>query len=367
MLIKNIELVDFRNYSRAKVCFDDNLNVIIGDNAQGKTNLLEGIFYLTVGRSFRSRTDGELIRFGSESFDITADIYSQERNQKLRVFYAKGRRKQLFANNVKLKTASELSGKLTAVLFSPDDLYIIKEGAAQRRRLMDNCLSQLRPKYAASLSEFKRVYERKTRILRDFHEKPSLLAALDEYDMRLAQMSANLIYMRAYFVDSLNKHAKKIHYDFSGGLENLDIKYKTIKTIDDPKKRPEELFEIIMEHQKNHRRAELDSGLCLSGAHKDDLEIYINGNAAKNYASQGQTRTAALSIKLAEREIHKSDKGEYPILLLDDVLSELDGKRQEYILSRIKDGQIFITCCEDGRAAAEKNGKIIRISKGEIL
>lgn len=268
---------------------------------------------------------------------------------------------------MRLKTASELSGRLTAVLFSPDDLYIIKEGAAQRRKLMDGCICQLRPKYAAAVSEFRKVYEQKTRILRDCDEKPSLLNLLDEYDARLAQLSAIIIHTRAYFVDSLAKYAGKIHREFSGGLEELDIKYKTVRTIDNPKKKPAELFGDIMEHQKYHRRAELESRSCLTGAHKDDLEIYINGSAAKNFASQGQTRTAALSIKLAEREIHKVDQGEYPVLLLDDVLSELDGKRQEYILERIKSGQIFITCCQDESVLKNRGGKLIRIEKGAVL
>ena len=367
MIVKKIELTDFRNYRYEDFEFDDSVNIIIGDNAQGKTNLIEAIFYLTVARSFRARSDSELVRFGSDGFKLSADIYSEDRLQNLTAVVSKGRRKQLFSNNVKLKTASELSGKLTAVLFSPDDLYIIKEGAAARRRLMDNCISQLRPKYAASLAEFRRVYEQKTRILRDYKEKPSLLETIEEYNVRLAQMSANLIYYRAYFAESLNNYAKNIHRDFSGGAEELDIRYKTVSTIDDPKKKPAELFEMIMEHQRSHFRAEIDSGQCLTGAHKDDLEILINGKEAKSYASQGQTRTAALSIKLAEREIHRNERGEYPVLLLDDVLSELDAGRQDYILERISDGQVFITCCEDGKISGMTGGKIIRIKEGAAV
>ncbi len=367
MIVKRIELTNFRNYEHGIFDFDDNVNVIIGDNAQGKTNLIEGIFYLTVARSFRSGSDSELVRFGEEGFRLSADILSEDRAQNLTAVYMKGRRKQLFSNNVKLKTASELSGKLTAVLFSPDDLYIIKEGAAKRRRLMDNCISQLRPGYAASLGEFRRVYEQKTRILRDHKEKPSLLQALEEYNVRLAQMSANLIYYRAHFAESLNSYAADIHYDFSGGTERLELIYKTVKTVDDPKRRPAELLEQIMEHQRDHLQAELDSGQCLTGAHKDDLEVLINGSPARSFASQGQTRTAALSIKLAEREIHRADRGEYPVLLLDDVLSELDRGRQDYILSRINDGQVFITCCEDGRISDATGGKTIRIRGGAAL
>ena len=364
MVINSVELRDFRNYTHEKFIFDENVNVIVGDNAQGKTNLLEALYYLTGARSFRAKSDSELLRFGGEAFEINADIVSAERAQNLRIVYGGSHRKQIFANGVKLKTSSALAGRLTAVLFSPDDLYLIKEGAYARRRLMDNCISQLRPKYAASLAEFRRVYDGKSRILRDRAEKPSLSDLLEDYNIQLARMSANLIYYRAYFAEQLGYYAGQIQKDFSGGKEELTVKYKTVSTVTDPKAKPSEIFEQIMEHQSSHYRAELDSCQCLTGAHKDDLEIYINGMAAKTFASQGQTRTAALSLKLAEREIHFTDRHEYPVLLLDDVLSELDAQRQNYILNRIRSGQIFITCCEDRQISDATGGKIIRIRKG---
>ncbi len=364
MIVENIELSNFRNYERERFFFDSGINIIIGDNAQGKTNLLESIFYLTTAKSFRPGSDRDIVRFGASGFDLKANIYSAERRQKLRIVYEAGKKKQLYCNNIRLKTSSELSGKLTAVLFSPDELYIIKDGAAARRRLMDACISQLRPKYASALSQFRRAYEGKTRILKDSDKKPSLMGLLDEYNVLLARMSANIIYYRAYFAESLNNYAGKIHKDFSGGKEDLKIRYKTVSTIDDPKRKPSELFEMIMAHQKSHFQAEIQSGQCLTGAHKDDLEIFINGGPAKSFASQGQTRTAALSIKLAERQIHYKSMGEYPVLLLDDVLSELDDNRQNYILNMIKEGQIFITCCEDGKISQKTGGKIIKIHGG---
>lgn len=367
MTVKDIYIKNFRNYADNTFTFDEGVNVIIGDNAQGKTNLIEAVYYLTGARSFRARSDGELVRFGESGFEISAGILSGDREQKLRAVYASGRRKQLFSNGAKLKTSSELSGKLTAVLFSPDDLYIIKEGSSARRRLMDGCISQMRPRYAQILSRFRRAYDQKTRILKDYREKPSLLDTLEEYDILLARLSANLIYYRAYFAESLNRYAGQIHSDFSGGKENLSIKYKTVSTVSDPKRKPAEIFEDILLHQKSHKKAELESGLCLTGAHKDDLEIFINGKPARSFASQGQTRTAALSLKLSEREIHFSDRGEYPILLLDDVLSELDETRQNYILNRISHGQVFITCCEGGKIEAATGGRIIRIKDGREI
>lgn len=366
MTVQKILIDGFRNYGHFGADFDDHVNIIIGNNAQGKTNLLEALYYLTSGRSFRARSDKELIHFERDFATISAFIKAEGREQKIEARLTRGRSRQFFVNGVKLKTVSQLSGKLTAVLFCPDDLLIIRDGAAGRRRLMDLCLCQLRPRYAAALTEFNRIYEHKTRILRDHTEKPALLQTLDEYNERLAQMSAELIYYRAAFAKRIAEKAEIIHEEFSGGLEKLKITYQTVKTIDDLSKKPNELLPRLLEHQKKHRQAEIDSGLCLSGAHKDDLAIEINQIAARNFASQGQARTAALSIKLAERELIYDDRGEYPILLLDDVLSELDTSRQNFVLNHIKGGQVFITCCEDARIAEKTGGKLLRIRKDEI-
>jgi len=366
MIVKDIKLENFRNYDVSFTDFDNTVNVIIGDNGQGKTNLLEAIYYLTCGKSFRTRFDKEIINFDKNSALIEATVLSEGRQQKLEAKMTRGSRKQLFLNGVKLKTAAELSGKLTAVLFCPDDLYIIKDGASARRRLLDGCISQLRPRYVSVLTEFNKIYEQKVRILKDYHEKPSLLEPLDDYNIHLAAMSAELIRYRAYFARKLSENAKVIHKEFSGDKEELTVEYKTVKTVTDPFQSVEVLTEQILAHQASHRNAEIESGLCLTGAHKDDLEISINGISARSFASQGQMRTAALSLKLAEREIHFDEKGEYPVLLLDDVLSELDPGRQNFVLNRIAEGQIFITCCEDGQIAEKTGGRVIRIRKGAI-
>ncbi|MGM9521033.1 MAG: DNA replication/repair protein RecF [Oscillospiraceae bacterium] len=366
MVIESLELEGFRNYSRTRAEFSRSVNVIIGGNAQGKTNMLEAIFAACTGRSFRARSDRELIGFDKDFARILAEGVSDERTKKVELVMRRGRRRQMSVNGVRLKTSGELAGNFSAVLFCPEDLELIRGGASVRRKLMDMCISQLRPRYAAALHEFNKAYEGKTRILRDFEEKPSLLELLGEYDFRLAQMSAELIHYRAIFVKRLAPEAAKIHADFSGG-EELKIEYRTIKTIDDPERPASELLPMILEHQEKHRAAEAASGLCLTGAHKDDLAIEINGTEAKSFASQGQTRTAALSIKLAEREIHYSSRGEYPVLLLDDVLSELDAGRQDFILNRIGGGQVFITCCEDDRIAARTGGRVINIAGGHVV
>jgi DNA replication and repair protein RecF len=364
MTVNEIYLSGFRNYDDVTVQFCDGVNVIAGKNAQGKTNLIEAIYYLAAGRSFRPANDKELISINSEYACVRAEILSGGREQTLEAKLFRGRRREFYANNVKLKTVSELAGRITAVPFGPDDLNMIKDGAAVRRKMMDNCLSQLRPGYLLALTEFNRLYDHKMRILKDYHEKPSLLELLDDFDLRLAQQSARLIYYRSAFAQGISRRAAEIHKEFSGGTENLSVRYKTVGGMDATRKKPEQLMPELMEHQREHRMAELRSGQCLSGAHKDDLEIDINDTSARKFASQGQARTAAVSIKLAERDIHYDDRGEYPILLLDDVLSELDSNRQSFILGRIKHGQVFITCCDDNTATTP-DAKKINIKNGK--
>jgi len=365
MIVRRIALNGFRNYDFETADFDAGTNVICGPNAQGKTNLLEAVYMLSMGRSFRTRFDKELVSFGGDSADILADIYSRGREQTVNIRLTPGRPKRILVNSVK-KNAGELSDTVNTVLFCPDDLNLIKEGAAVRRRLMDNAICQIRPRYAEILSDFNRLYENKTRILKDWRDKPALLDTLDDFSDGMARASAQLIRYRAAFALRLGEAAAPIHRDFSDGLEELRVQYKTVSTVRDPFAPAKEIYYDLCEHQERHRQAELDSAQCLTGAHKDDLEIDINGRNARAFASQGQTRTAALSLKLAEREIFLKESGEYPILLLDDVLSELDQKRQEFVLNRIGGGQTLITCCEDEGISKRTGGRVLFVEGGRI-
>jgi recF protein len=365
MRINRLALTGFRNYGWETVEFCSGTNVISGNNAQGKTNLLEAVYMLSNGRSFRTRYDKELVNFEYDSSEILADVTSHDRDQTIKIEIRPGTPKRISVNGVK-KSSAELSETVNTVLFCPDDLNLIKEGAAVRRRLLDNAICQIRPKYGEYLSEFNRLYEHKTRILKDWREKPSLLDTLDEFSEGLARCSAQLIRYRASYTMKLNEAAIPIHSDFSGNGEALEIEYRTVSTVTDPLAPVKEIYYQVCEHQESHRRAEIESGQCLTGAHKDDLEISINGNSARSFASQGQTRTAALSIKLAERQILLDETEEYPILLLDDVLSELDTGRQEFVLNRIGGGQTLITCCEDEGISGRTGGKVLFIDKGRI-
>ena len=365
MRIDRLALNGWRSYDFETVDFFSGTNVICGANANGKTNLLEAVYLVSTGRSFRTRFDRELVGFDFSQAEVLAEVFSHERSQNIKIKLQPGQSKRISVNGVK-KTASELSETMNVVLFCPDDLDLIKDGAAVRRKLLDNAISQIRPKYASILSDFNKLYENKSRILKDWREKPSLLDTLDDFSDGMARMSAQLIRYRAAFTARLSEAALPIHSDFSGSDEKLRIEYKTVSSVTDPFASAREIYYELCEHQERHRQAELESGQCLSGAHKDDLEIFINGKNARAFASQGQTRTAALSIKLAEREIFLAETGEYPILLLDDVLSELDAKRQEFVLNRIGGGQTLITCCEDEEISSRTGGKVLFVEKGKV-
>ena len=365
MNLTEIELRNFRNYEHVKLSFDPGVNLIVGDNAQGKTNLLEAISYLGSGKSFRAMKTSEMVRFGADFADIEGKVFAQERDQTLRwVLFHGSRPRQIFRNGAKKKTAGEIAGVLPTVLFCPEDLMVLKSGAAQRRRLGDHALCQLRPNYDAALTEYNRILDQKSRILKDHFENPAVLEILPEYNTRLCQVGALLISYRARFYDSLGKSAAAFHGQFSGGAEEFALSYKTVSTVSDPFAPVSVLTQDLLDHLDRHYRAEIETAQCLTGPHKDDFDVSLSGINLKSYGSQGQTRTAAISLKLAQRELMGREMGEEPVLLLDDVLSELDPGRQDFVLNQIVSGQVFITCCEPGRFT--KLGKTIEICKGNV-
>ena len=365
MKLSKLTLRDFRNYEFLEQEFDPGVNLIVGNNAQGKTNLIEAIAYAGSGKSFRAMKQSEMVRFGADFADIEAEVCAQERCQSLRwVIFSGARARQIWRNGARKKSAGELAGVLPTVLFCPEDLMVLKSGAAQRRRLGDHALCQLRPNYDAALTEYHRILEQKSRILKDHFENPAVLAILPEYNLRLCQVGALLISYRARFYDSLGKSAARFHGQFSGGAEEFDLQYKTVSTVRDPFAPIPKLTEELLAHLESHYRAELETAQCLTGPHKDDFDVSLSGINLKSYGSQGQTRTAAISLKLAQRELMGREMGEEPVLLLDDVLSELDQGRQDFVLNQIVSGQVFITCCEPGRFT--RLGRTIEIERGRV-
>ena len=363
MQINALSLKQFRNYVSQTVAFDPKCNVIFGENAQGKTNLLEAIVYLSSGKSPRARTDREMIAFDEPAARLAVQALARERDFRVQIDLFRGKRRKMIVNQVPVKNSAELSQVYQTVFFCPEDLDLIRAGAAERRKFMDTALCQLRPRYAAALNIYHRTHEHKTRILRDSEERPDLLDALPEFNEQMVRSGAVLIHYRHQFAQRLSEYAAANHLECSGGREKLALTYQTVSNVD-PAETVAEIAEKLRIHLEKHQNAERASRLCLSGPHKDDLLVTINGREAKLYSSQGQTRTAALSMKLAEREIYKNVTGEYPVLLLDDVLSELDPRRQEFVLNRIAGGQVFITCCEDDRLPQMLGGKVFHVKQG---
>ncbi len=366
MNLNTIALQDIRNYRSLELEFDPGVNLFVGDNAQGKTNLLESVIYMGSGKSFRTQKTAELVRLGAQFGELQGSVYSQEREQTLRwLLFPAARPRQLYLNGVKKKTAGDISGVLQTVLFCPEDLMVLKTGASARRRLGDNALCQLRPNYEAALTEYGKILEQKNRILKDRYENPALLEVLPEYNARLCQVGALLISYRARFYEGLGKAAKAYHESFSGNKEAFNLVYHTVSTVKDPFAPVETLVDNLREHLDSHYFAELESTQCLTGPHKDDFSVFLNDMDLKAFGSQGQTRTAAISLKLAQRELMANQAGEIPVLLLDDVLSELDPKRQDFVLNQITSGQVFITCCEPDRFT--KLGQTIHIEQGSVI
>ena len=304
--------------------------------------------------------------FQQPSARITAEILSRDRDFKVQLELPRSGAQRATVNGVKQKRQSDLSEVFRCVLFSPDDLYLIKDGPAARRRFLDIALCQLRPRYALALAEYGRLYDHKSKILKSREESPGLLALLPEFTAGMARYGAAIIRYRAAVLKKLAVSAEKIHGEIAGNGERLSLFYQTVSNIEDPLAEERILEQRLLEHSQSHYEAELAAGNCLTGPHKDDFIVEIDGRNARSFASQGQTRTAALAVKFAERELMREDCGEYPVMLLDDVLSELDSRRQEYLIDRTGGGQVIITCCEKSERLKKLNAATFFVRQGAV-
>lgn len=354
MILKDLSLRDFRSYETAEYTFSPDVNIICGDNGRGKTNLLEAVFILTGVRSWRAAKKAELVRWDVPRAELKATVETRGRLFQLRLDLPASGRTQVWVNGVKKQRQLELSECLRCVLFSPEDLYLIKGPASGRREFLDSAISQIRPRYGDLLARYEKLLDSKSRLLKMEESRPSaeLIAA---YDQQLAQIGAHLMGYRAKFCRGLSEECGSMHAAISGGKESLTLQYKTVGTVTDPFADPSVIEGQLRDHLEIHRQAELQSGSCLSGLHKDDVELFLNGRPAKAFASQGQTRSAALALKFGQRELFFRDTGEYPVLLLDDVLSELDAPRQAFVATHAMGGQSIITCCEERQEFQNSN------------
>lgn len=362
MKIDSLCLTNFKNYAQEYFSFSDRINVICGENAQGKTNLLESLFFLSCVKPIHAKKEKDLILFNQNSASIVAQADSFHRSLNINITLSTGSRK-IFVNEIKQTKVTDYIGLLQSVLFIPDDLSMIKEGPAIRRRFLNIAISQLKPNYIHCLSKYNRLLEQKNKLLKQ--EQMIDQTLLDVYNEKLSYYGSFLISYRKDFIEQIKQEAVKNHYEMSKNSEILQIVYKTdryVASLSDHDTHNVE--QALYQHFYERQEAERESKSCLIGPHRDDIIFYINEKNAKDFASQGQIRTAILATKLAEREVFYKNTGEYPILLLDDVLSELDTMRQNYVLNKIDQGQVFITSCENLISSDLSHGKIFTIEQG---
>ena len=333
MIVESLSLKNYRNYENLNLNFSDGTNIFYGNNAQGKTNILEAVYMSGTTKSHRTSKDLELIRFTEEESHISTMVRKNGISHKIDIHLKNNKSKGVAIDGIPIKKASELFGMINFVFFSPEDLNIIKNGPSEKRRFMDIELCQLNKIYLSDLANYNKIVIQRNKLLKDLFFRKDLSDTLDIWDLQLCEYGQRIIKMREAFVERLNEIIFNIHYSLSGGKENLKIVY--LKNCEK---------EDLMEQLKLNREKDLKLKTTSIGPHRDDLGFYFDGMDVRKYGSQGQQRCAALSLKLSEIELVKSTTGDTPILLLDDVLSELDKNRQNYLLNHIHDIQAMITC-----------------------
>lgn len=363
MICKRIRVSDFRNIASAEVSFSQGVNLLVGKNAQGKTNLLEAIFYASLGKSFRTSSDEEMIRFGADLFEISLDYADSVRNQNLTVRLLKGKRRKIEHNRVRLARVSDAVGLFRTVLFCPEHLSVVKEGPGERRNFLDVAISQLYPAYLRSLQNYNKILKQRNQLLRSAGEdQKTFRETIEFWSAGLAKEAAVLSGYRKRYCERLDPKVKEIFSEMTGGGEVPVIRYEPSLHVDpslfDDEAAAEQAY---LEKLTSNYEREIAAESTLWGIHKDDLFMELNGKAARMFASQGQQRSLALAIKLAEGSICEEICREMPVYLLDDVFSELDSIRREYLAEKIGGRQVIITTCEENLPAA---GKIIRVENG---
>ena len=360
MFIKRLQMLNYRNYNVLDINLGPHVNVFMGDNAQGKTNILEGIYYCAFARSHRTSKDRELINWNADNALLSVSVGRERLDKRIDISILKDGKKAIQINKIKIKKIGELFGNFNVVMFSPEDLKIIKDSPGVRRKFIDMELCQLNPKYYYNLVQYNKVLNERNSILRNRNINKDIL---EVYDMQLVEFGYNIIMERLEYIKKLNKYSEKIHSDITSGKEKIEFRYtSTIKDLENIK----DNFYALLE--KNRVR-DSERGITSVGPHRDDFIVLINDIDTKSYGSQGQQWTAVLTIKFASLKIIKELTGEHPVLLLDDVLSELDFSRKRYILSTIGDIQTIITCTgiEDLYEYLDDKSKVFKVKDGEIL
>lgn len=362
MQVTSLSLSCFRNYEKAVIEPDAGVTVFTGPNAQGKTNILEALHLCCLGKSHRTSRDEELIQWGKDTARVTVKTSQRDGTHEVAVILSRTQKKKKTVR-IGLRQAErigELLGHVCGVLFSPEDLQIVKEGPAERRRFMDMQLSQLRPAYFYALQRAVRTLNQRNALLKEIARNPSLLPTLDMWDEQLARVGAVICENRREAVDKLAQLARSAHLSLTGGREELNLRY--VSQVADA----QNVYEALLERLARARSEDLRRMTTTVGVHRDDIAITIDGREARTFASQGQQRSAVLSLKLAQLEWAGQESGEAPILMLDDVMSELDPNRRRQLIERIDRVQTFVTCTDLSDLAGAKQGAVYRVEKGEL-
>lgn len=366
MECKRIEIRNFRNIEYAEVSFDPGVNILVGSNAQGKTNLLEAISFAALGKSFRTVHEEEMIRFGTDFAEVSVDFSSSERRQNITVRMMKGRRRRIEHNKVKVQRVSDIVGTFRTVLFCPEHLSLIKDGPGERRNYLDIAISQLYPIYLKSLQRYNQILKQRNQLLRNAEKDRSTLeSTIELWSYQLAHEAAVIARYRKEYIEKAAVSVEKCFFEMTGEREKPTLLYagssKQEAASYADTKETEKIYQKLL--TENVER-EICAGTTLWGIHKDDIEIDVNGRPARMFASQGQQRSLALAMKLAEGDVSSKIFGENPVFLLDDVFSELDNARRSYLSGKIMDKQVIITTCEPSGIAG---GRIIKVENGTYL
>lgn len=355
MYVKKIKLKNFRNYDDLELDFNEKVNIFVGDNAQGKTNLLEAIYFTSIGRSFRTNKYNELVKFDRDFSRVYTEIVKKDFENTVEILSGRDSKKYIKLDGVKIRKTSELLENLHIVIFSPEDLKIVKDEPERRRKFIDRELCQINPSYYDNLGNYKKILLQRNNYLKENYIDPEIL---DIWDLQLSKYGKAIIAQRREFIEKINLISKEIHGKITDGKEALNIIYEP---------NVGENHDLYEEIKKSYS-SDIRQRTTTKGPHKDDLEFFINGINVRSFGSQGQQRTAALSLKLAEISIIEEETGELPILLLDDVMSELDSSRQEFLIKSLERVQLFITNTEISDKISEKFSEktVFLVKKGKI-
>lgn len=356
MYITKFKFQNFRNLLINEIKPSRGINIVCGENAQGKTNLIEGMFLFSGLKSFRGAKDSELVNFKGEKAKLVLEFFSHGREQSAEISIDQHR--HITLNGQSLKSTTEIAEQSHIIVFSPDLLSVIKDSPEGRRKFLNNGISAVFPLYGENLKKYNRVLAQRNNLLKQAKYNPQYCELLEEYDIALSKFGAHIVNTRRRYIKRLMQYLPKIYSEFTKKRENIDIEYICQGYFGDE----ESLFKKL----KANRENDLLLGSTGVGPHRDDIDFLINGISAKNYGSQGQQRSVIIAVRLSEAEMLKEICGEHPVALLDDVMSELDETRQDYLLNHIKNWQVFITCCDPATIERLKKGKIFTVEGGKI-